>query len=758
MKKCFRLALSILLAAVFLSNTDSAAQVRGKALYDLMGEENLVVTTGLTRVTWLPDGQGYLESETDPATGAHVFYAVNPKNQKRSRLFGKDTVNGITSELNRLTGRSVTGIPFKRFSYQLDCKAMTFTFNDEEYLYYLKEKRMRRIKKPDIEKQPGSEDLMRNMLRSQLWNGTLSPDFNYLAYVKNYDIYIYNTETGREEQVTFGGSEEFQNGQPDWVYPEELRQLDAYWWSPDGKMIAYLQFDVREEYKYPIVHELKPESRLELQRYPKAGEENPTVKLFVVDIATKKSVEVETNSSGNVYIVRPVWLKDSSELTFRRLNRRQNKLELLSADPATGSVRTILVEEEDSFVRLHDDFILLEDGEHFLWSSERTGWRHLYLYDLQKGLVKQLTDGEWEVGGITAVDEEDEWVYFTGYTDHGFANHFYRVKLDGSDFTQLTEDKGSHRISIDPAGKYYLDNFSSLTVPPTVGLYESNGKFIRNTAQSNIDRIRELGLEEPEFVWVKAADGITDIYGVLFKPAGFNPAKTYPLVVSVYGGPAKRVRNSYMTADSRARLAQLGFVVWELDGRGTLNRGKKFLAETYLKFGQADVDDQAAGVRQIAQRPYVDGSRVAMFGGSYGGYMTCMSLLRYPDVYTVGHAGSSVTDWRNYDSIYTERYMRTPQENPEGYDKGSALKYAQNLKGKLLLTHGSVDNNVHPGNTIQLIEELQRAGKQFDLMYYPEQRHGIRGFHRDHLTKLRISYFLKHLKPENWEESLHTVW
>ena len=373
-------------------------------------------------------------------------------------------------------------------------------------------------------------------------------------------------------------------------------------------------------------------------------------------------------------------------------------------------------------------------------------------------MVKQLTDGDWEVSGISLVDEDNQFIYFTANTKEGLESHFFRVKFDGSGFKQLTSAEGTHRISIDPAGTYYLDTYTSLTSPSVTNLHSSDGKFIRNMAESNTAELDKLDLEQPELIIFKAADGVTELHGILYKPAGFDPNKSYPLLVSTYGGPSGGVRNSWATANNLSRMAQLGFIVLKADNRGTTNRGKEYLTETYLKFGQVDVDDQAAAVRHVTQRSYVDGSRVGMYGGSYGGYMTCMSLLRYPDLYHVGVAGSSVPDWRSYDTIYTSRYIRPPQEYPPDYDIGSALKYVDNLKGKLLLTHGTIDNNVHPGNTIQIIDALQKAGKNFDVMFYPENRHGIRGYSGEHRNKLQTSYFLKHLRPENWEETLKTIW
>ena len=734
-------------------------------IYDNWNDLNLTSSEGSGRVTWLPDGTGFLESEKDAATGYQVFYKVNPISQKRAPLFDKKTEEEIVREFNRLTGKSESGLPFSRFNYLPDNSGIRFSVENEgEFVFVFKTRKMIKLVPPRSE----LAGWIPHRSSRQLTTGSYSPDFKKIAYIKQYDIFVLDSETGKEGRITFGGTEEIMNGRTDWVYPEETGQSEAFWWSPDGNKIAYLQFDVSAEYRYPLLHEIdlevnegfdhfQFETLLEIERYPKAGESNPTVKLFIVDLKTKEVVEVTTNSSPDVYILKCQWRNDGSELIFQRLNRFQNKLELLAANPITGDVRTILVEEEECFIRLHSNFRILSDGSHFIWSSERTGWNHLYMYDFTGAKTAQLTSGDWEVSRIQCIDEKNQYIYFNANMKDGLESHFCRVKFTGKNFKQLTTADGSHNISIDPAGKYYTDSFSSLTTPTVVNLHQSDGKLIRNLSKTTLDseKMKQLGLELPELVYFKAADGKNDLHAILYKPAQYDKNKTYPLIVTVYGGPSGGVRNSFSVGN---QLAQLGYFVIKQDNRGTTNRGKKYLTETYLKFGQVEIDDQAAGVKHISQRPYIDDSRVGIYGGSYGGYSTCMALLRYPDVFQVGVAMSSVTDWRSYDTIYTERYMRTPQANPEGYKLGSAMTYADNLKGKLLLVHGLIDNNVHIGNTFHLADALQRAGKEFDMMIYPENRHGIRGYHGTHLSKLRMAYFLKHLQPEGWEQRLKTVW
>jgi dipeptidyl-peptidase-4 len=765
MKRLTTCFLFIAILALFLAPCYSQDKLSRKEIYDQWDKLDLVKKTGSERLTWLPNGMGYLESEVDSDTGNRVFYKVDPKNKKRSLLFDRNIKMSIVKEYNQISGKSESGFPFNKFEYLPDKTGIRFKVkNAGEFVYKFQTGEMLKLIKPRSEIAGWTP----HRSSSQLTTGSYSPDFKKIAYVKAYDIYILDSENGQEEQITFGGTEEIMNGRTDWVYPEELYQSKAFWWSPDGKQIAYFQFDVRAEHRYPLVHEIDLDVKegikhyrfrnlLEIERYPKAGEPNATVKLFVIDLVTKKKVEVKTDSSPDLYIIKVEWRKGGNELIFQRLNRFQNKLELLAADPKTGAVRTILVEEEECFINTHDNFYQFNDSKHFLWSSERTGWNHLYMYNFQGKLVKQLTDGAWEVSRTQCIDEKNSLIYFSAYMNEGLESHFCCVKFDGTGFKQLTTTEGWHRISIDPAGKYYIDSYSSMAVPQIANLHNSNGSLIRNLARSTLDteKMNILGLELPELVYFKSADGKTDLHAILYKPAQYDPNKAYPLMVSVYGGPAGGVRNSFSIGN---RTAQLGYFIIRQDNRGTTNRGKKHLTKTYLKFGQVEIDDQAAGVKQVSQRPYIDGSRVGITGGSYGGYSTCMALLRYPDVFHVGVAGSSVTDWRSYDSIYTERYMRTPQANPEGYKLGSAMTYADNLKGKLLMTHGLIDNNVHVGNTIHLADALQKAGKSFDLMIYPENRHGIRGYHRSHVNKLRTAYFLKHLKPEEWEERIKTIW
>ena len=376
-----------------------------------------------------------------------------------------------------------------------------------------------------------------------------------------------------------------------------------------------------------------------------------------------------------------------------------------------------------------------------------SGWREIYLYDRASGkLLKQLTAAKLPVGAIQEVDEARGLVYFSGSEANGTETHAYRVKLDGTGFARLTKEPGTHRVSFSPTCEFYTDAFQSFDQPAKTTLFGADGKAVKVLSETVLPKeFLDYGLIKPEHFLFKSADGKYDLDGILYFPAHFDPNEKYPLILSIYGGPgSKGVANRFLMADGSQALAQLGFLVAVCDYRGVSGRGKAFQNLHYMKLGQVELEDHVAFVKALGQRAYVDTARVGVTGHSYGGYFTCLALLKEPDVFHVGVAGAPVTDWRNYDSIYTERYMRRPQDNPEGYEKGSCLTYAKRLKGKLSIHHGAVDDNVHPGNTIQLVQALLKENKRFDLMIYPEMQHGI-GYAR--YPESRVEYFIEHLKP-----------
>ena len=721
----FTLIIFFILVSV---NFPLQGQLRGKELYEkLRTDRTLVKFEGMRRIDWLPSGDAYYIYEDD------TFKKVDAETGEKSSLF-YDTA--LVGAFNALTGKSVEKLPFRSFEFLDDGQTINFTVGSRSYVFDLVSGKM-------IMYEP--EEQIQGV-RGRMYSEVFSPDLKYRAFIRDYNLYIEDMD-GDEKALTIDGHKDLRNGFPDWVYPEELSQYEAFWWSPDSTRIAYMQFDESPVKKYPIVHDIAPAPELELQSYPKAGANNPIINFYIVDIKSKKQVRIETGMETNVYLFRGQWTPDGSLFTYQRLNRLQNVIELFAADPDTGEVRRILKDEDKCYIDADFDLTFLNDNKQLLWTSERSGWNQIYLYDLEGNMVKQLTTIDIPVRSISGVDEENGWVYFSGYENRGMESHFYRVRLDGSGFTRLSREEGSHFARLAPKANYYVDTFSSFDTPTRITLHRGDGTLVKELGNSTVsEELQGFGLIKPEHFTFKSADNKYDLDAILYKPAHFNENEKYPLILSVYGGPgAKMIYNRYNLNDGNQALAQLGFIVLSIDHRGVSGRGKNFQNLMYMNLGQIELEDHVAAVKHVSQRPYVDARRVGITGHSYGGYLTCIALLKAPDVFHVGVAGAPVTDWRNYDTIYTERFMRRPQDNPDGYEKGSCLTYAKDLKGRLSIHHGAVDDNVHPGNTIQLIYELLRKNKTFDLMIYPEQQHGIRF---DQYRKARIDYFIQHLNPD----------
>jgi dipeptidyl-peptidase-4 len=723
--------IGLVLAILLAGQAFAQERIVGRALYEKLQREGRRMMGGPGGpmgggVLWTPDGKATYAFEDG------TFKRTDVRTGQKTPLFDDAK---LLAAFNAVTGRQEVKLFFNRFQYLDGGKKIQFQAVNRVFLYDLASSRL-------IGYEPEREIVG---VRGRRYGDTLSPDLKYRAFTRDYDLYIKDMD-GSETALTTDGTEDLRNAFPDWVYPEELGQYQAYWWSPDSKRIAFMQFDEKPVAKYPIVHDVQPIPRFELLGYPKPGGNNPIVRLFVVDVATRKIVRLDTGDDLDVYLYRGQWTNDGKEFTYHRLNRLQNKLELFAADPATGKTRLLLTDTDPCYIDESTDLIFLGDNQRFLWTSERSGWREIYLYDLAGKLLKQLTNAKLPVRGIQGVDESRGCVYFSGQEANGTESHAYKVKLDGSGFAKLTKEPGSHNLNYSPTYEYYVHSFSSFDVPPRTTLCQADGKVLRVlNKQAPSKELLDLQLVKPEHFLFKSADGQYDLDGLLYFPAHFDPNEKYPLLLSIYGGPgSKGVTNRYNMTDGSQALAQLGFLVAVCDYRGVSGRGKAFQNLHYMKLGQVELEDHVAFVKALGGRPYVDTTRVGITGHSYGGYFTCIALLKEPDVFHVGVAGAPVTDWRNYDTIYTERYMRRPQDNPDGYEKGSCLTYAKNLKGKLFIHHGAVDDNVHPGNTIQLVQALLKENKKFDLMIYPEQQHGI-GFRR--YGESRVEYFIEHLKP-----------
>lgn len=560
-----------------------------------------------------------------------------------------------------------------------------------------------------------------------------SPDGQFKAFYRDRNLWISDAKGLIEMAVTTDGSEKgrIKNGSASWVYGEELAQRTAMWWSPDGKRIAFYRFDESKMPDYFLaLDQTALMTKLDAEPYPKPGAPNPVVDLLVYDLAGKKLTRLDirdgqpfTDDSIGHYAYRVSWSPDGKEVLFNRTNRRQNAMEFVAADPATGTCRVIVREEwPASWVENTPAMRFLKDNRRFVWTSERTGWRNLYLYDLSGKLLTTLTSHPFEVANVVRVDEDAGLLYYTARSgDNPMKLQLHRVGLDGTGDTRLTDPAYNHTIDFAPDGKSFVSVMQTHGAAPVSKLFGADGKVIADLARSDLSRFERLGLRPAELLTFKAADGVTDLYGLLYFPSNFDPSKKYPLLVSVYAGP--RTNGARETFSQPQALAEYGFLVATFDSRSAGGRGKKFLDAIYGKLGVVEVDDQATGVRSLWERPYLDKTRVGIHGTSYGGYASVMCLLRHPDVFRAACASSPVTDYRLYDSIYTERYMGLPQDNKAGYDAGSAVVHAKELKGRLMLYYGTADNNVHPSNSLQLIRALQQAGKSFEVQVGPDRGH-----------------------------------
>jgi dipeptidyl-peptidase-4 len=583
--------------------------------------------------------------------------------------------------------------------------------------------------------------------RGRQYNSSLSPNEKLKAFYRDRNLWLSDAQGGAETAVTTDGNEKtrVKYGSASWVYGEELDQNTAMWWSPDGKKLAFYRFDESAVTDYFLqIDQTKLQSRMDIEAYPKAGAPNPIADLFIYDLETKKTVRIDVrdgkpfdNSVIGHYVYNVSWSPDGSELLCNRTNRRQNVMEFTACNPETGKCRVVLREEWlPSWTENSPAMRFLKDGKRFIWASERTGWRNFYLYDLSGKLLTDLTNHPFEVvANMVRVDEETGTLYYMARSgDNHMKLQLHRVGLDGKGDKRLTDPAFHHTVDIAPDGKHFIDIAQTHNSPPVTRLVDAEGRVVEELAKSDAAKFDQLGLKRVELIKYKAADGAADLYGLLHFPSNFDPNKKYPLLVSVYGGPATNgARETFTLPNS---ITEYGFLVATLDSRSAGGRGKKFLDAIYMKLGVVEIDDQAAGVKSLWNRPYVDKSRVGVFGTSYGGYASAMCLLRHPDVFQAAAASSAVTSWHHYDTIYTERYMWTPQENKEGYDAGNAMNHVDKLKGRLMIYYGTADNNVHPNNSMQLIQALQRAGKSFEVQVGPDVGHS--GMRQDRMMEFFI--------------------
>ncbi|MBC8029464.1 MAG: DPP IV N-terminal domain-containing protein [Pyrinomonadaceae bacterium] len=666
-------------------------------------------------IRWLKDGKHYLLANDATKKDVPRLQKVDAVSGKATAFFDTAKMQAAFTALGGITAADATRLA-NRGSYDLskDESAVLINWNNDLFYYQLGSDKALRVTN-DPEEEVGE---------------TFSPDGRMLGFVRGNNIYVYDIAARQERRLTTDGGPKILNGRLNWVYQEELYgrgNFEAYWWSPDSTSLAYLRIDDNPVPEFTVVDHIPYHQTLEVTPYPKAGDPNPIVKLGVVNAAggTTRWVDTFKYHPTDLLIVRVTWTPDSRKVVYQAQNREQTFLDLNFADARDGKSTTVLRETSKAWVEVIDNPTWLKDGT-FLWLSERNGWKHVYHYNPAGTLIRQVTEGKWESRSIDRVDEDRGFIYFSGTGHSHIAPQAYRVKLDGTGLTRLTTTEGSHRVAFSPTSNLLIDSWSDVNTPTQTRLHDADGKLVRVIDENKVATLAQYKLAATELMKVKTRDGF-EMEAMMIKPPDFDATRKYPVLQFTYAGPhAPQVRNGWgnVTYMWHQLLAQKGYIIWICDNRTASGKGAESEWPVYKNFGELELRDIEDGVAWLKSQPYVDGSRIGMWGWSYGGFMTSYALT-HSQSFKMGIAGGTVADWRDYDSIYTERYMLTPQNNPEGYKKSSPVTAAKNLHGKLLLIHGAIDDNVHMQNTVQFVYELQKAGKQFELMIYPKSRHGV---------------------------------
>lgn len=561
-------------------------------------------------------------------------------------------------------------------------------------------------------------------------NPTLSPDGSKVAYTFGGNLYLIDIASGKQSQLTNDGTDVIYNGYASWVYFEEIlgrpTQYRAFWWSPDSKHLAWMHFNDTRVPMFPIYNSEGQHGFTELTRYPQPGDPNPEVKMGFYSLADNKISWADFDEKADTYLGTPFWSPDGSALWMQWMNREQNNLKIYAVNPTTGAKKEIYDEQQKTWISWFDEVSFLQNNQGYIVKSDKSGWKHLYWYGMDGKLKVQITNGNFTVTDIKYIDEKNKLVYFTARKENSARVDFYKTNFNGKGLTRLTSGEYNHLISLSPDGNYFTDTYSNAATPAKIGLYNNTGKLIRDVADSKGADYADYELATTQLKRIKTIDGF-DLPMTIMLPLNFDPHKKYPLMVSIYGGPnAGTVMDTWRFNGLNQWWAKEGVIQVALDHRASGHFGKTGQNYMYKDLGKWELADYTFMVKWLETQGYIDETKVFITGGSYGGYITAYALTYGADIFTHGIANFGVMDWSLYDSHYTERYMGTPKSNPEGYKSSSVLTYADKLKGKLRIVHGTMDDNVHMQNSIQLISKLQDLGKDFEFMLYPGQRHGFR--------------------------------
>ena len=696
-------------------------------------------------INWMNDG-AYYSSPEQTENGVNII-----KNSIKSGQKVGVIVNGDELKLNEKS----EPIQFDGYEFNADETKILFTTETEgiyrrssKSVYYLYDVKSKKLSKLSNGKQMFA---------------TYSPDAKKIAFVRDNNLFFVDLESNKEIQVSKNGKRnEIINGWCDWVYEEEFGFAKAFFWSPDGSKIAFYEFNESEvpEYNMQMWGDLYPEDYR--FKYPKAGENNSIVNIKIYDVKTGKTTNIDLGGNKDQYIPRIKWTNTSEKLLVYKMNRLQNRLDILqintnitnkSATSTSTSnsniVNVILSERDDAYVEIFDDVHFMEDG--FIMASEKDGFKHLYYYNWEGKLNNQITTGDFDVVELKGVDEKNKVVYYTSAEAAPMRRDLYRINLDGTKKSIITKGMGTHEIDMSPDTKYFIDTYSNINTPPSINIYEGySGKLVRQLKDNHglKSTMKDFQFSDAEFFKFKTSENV-ELNGYMIKPKEFSENKKYPVLMHVYGGPGINTVNDEWLGSNYTwyqMLAQKDYIIVSIDGRGTGYRGAEFKKCTYGQLGKLEAKDQIEGAKYLKTLPYIDENRVGIWGWSFGGYMTSLCMTIGKDAFKMGIAVAPVTTWRYYDTIYTERYLGLPQDNVSGYDDNSPIQHAEKLSGKYLLIHGTGDDNVHFQNAVDFQNALIKANKQFDSFYYPNRNHGIYGGNtRLHLYNMMTNYILENL-------------
>ena len=702
--------LTVAAIAAALSITPLAAQ-QPLTVERIWGSEEF--RSDLIAVRWAPDGGSF--SHVEATAGGTDLYLTEAETGNRERLVrGVDLVPAGANAPIQIEDYEFSADRSKLLIFTNSIRVWRVNTKGEYYVWDLDAQRLY-----PVSREGGYQQFAK-----------FSPDGRRVGFVRENNLFVAEYASGREWQITTDGSDDVINGTADWVYEEELGLRDGFRISPDGQLIAFWRLDQSVIRPFYLIDETLLYPELQTVRYPKAGVENSEVRIGIANIETGRTVWVDLGADTDIYVARMGFAHAPDEIWLTRLNRHQNRMDLLLADASTGESRVVMTDTDEAWVDNREP-IWFANGQEFLYLSDRDGYTQVYRSNRNGSGGRKITTAAWDVLQVFGIDEDRRAMYFTGAGEGPLERPIYRIGLDGDGLQRLTPEPGTHAANFNPTFTHFVDTYSRADTPPVQYLRSADGEIVRTVAQNRTqrDRVSALGIASPEFIEVAGADGTT-LNAYLIKPPHFDSSSAYPLLMYVYGGPGSQTVTDAWGGDRylwHQMLAQQGYVVASVDNRGTGARGRDFEKATYLRLGQLEAADQIVAARALGALPYIDEQRIGIWGWSYGGYMSLLSLFRGNDVFRAGVSVAPVTDWRLYDTIYTERYMRTPSENAEGYERGAPISYVDSLMGDLLVVHGTGDDNVHSQQTTQLIVALEEAGKQFDMRLYPNKTHAIAG-------------------------------